>query len=137
MSVITAYTNQWGNSYDEEFIITNTALVNDRRYYCDGGGEVVWRIDLNQYKDAYITMNVMQNYLLEVSADGEQWTEIQNFIKVNGYRVNACSNSATIGIDSKIYAANSETLYVRLSNADPSQGWGGAVTKYQIFYYSK
>ena len=131
---ITAITTQSGNSMDAEFIIKNTSKASAENYYCDNDREIIWRIDLERYKDAYFAITIAQNYLLEVSTDGESWTILQDFIKVNGMRINASSNTATFGIDSKIYAKDADFMYVRLSNADPTQGYGGSVSKYEIYY---
>ncbi len=133
-SVLTANTTNQGNMYDDKFIIKRTALADQYRYYCDGNREIVWCIDLDLYKNAHVILQLVQNYKLEVSADGDSWTEVQNFITVNGYRINASSNVYTFGIDSAVYAAGSDKLYIRLSNADPGKNFGGAINLYQIYY---
>ena len=133
---ITGITTERGNSMDAEFIIRNTSKADAERYYCDAAREIVWKIDLDRYEEAYFAITVAQNYLLEVSTDGENWTVIQDFIKINGMRINAASNGATYGIDSKVYAKDANCMYVRLSNGDPTQGYGGSVSQYQIYYTS-
>jgi hypothetical protein len=122
------------NSLDWEFIIENTSKANAETYFCDNDRKIVWCIDLKKYPGAYMTLSISQNYLLEVSTDGENWETIQNFITVNGNRITAGSNAATFGIDSRLYAKDADKMYVRLSNADPKQGHGGAISQYQIFY---
>ncbi len=133
-TAIRAVTTNAGNLLDEEFIIKNTAAINAARYYCDDKGEVIWKIDLNEYKNAYFAITVLQNYRLEVSTDGEDWLMVQDYIKVNGNRINSTSNTCIVGIDSKVYAKDADYMYVRLSNADPGKGYGGAVTQYEIYY---
>ncbi|MBO5897907.1 MAG: hypothetical protein J6R04_02735, partial [Clostridia bacterium] len=134
-TALTAITNEKvTNSLDWEFIIENTSKANADTYFCDNDRKIVWCIDLQKYPGAYMTLSISQNYLLEVSTDGESWETIQNFITVNGNRITAGSNAATFGIDSKVYAKDADKMYVRLSNADPKQGHGGAITQYQIFY---
>ena len=134
-TVLTAITNQSvTNSLDREFIIENSSQASAENYYCDTGRNIVWCIDLEKYPNAYMTLSISQNYLLEVSTDGESWETVQNFITVNGNRITAASNAATFGIDSKVHAKDAEKMYVRLSNADPKAGYGGAITQYQICY---
>ena len=133
-TVLSAMTNLAGNTLDQELIIANTSKADSELYYCDAAREIVWCIDLKLYPDAYFVLMLCQNYQLDVSTDGENWKTIQNFITVNGNRINASANIATFGIDSKIYAKDADKMYVRLSNADPTQGYGGAVSQYQIYY---
>lgn len=133
-ALMTAFTTASGNSMDNEFIITNTAQSNSECFYCDLDREIVWCIDLKQYEDAYVTMTISQNYQLDVSTDGKNWTEIQNYIKVNGNSIKSGANIVVVGIDSGVYAKDADKMYLRLSNADPTTGYGGKITQYQIYY---
>ena len=133
-TVLRAVTNQSGNTFDHKFIIESNAQAGKYNYYCDGTNEIVWCVDLSIYKNAYVALMLSQNYLLEVSTDGKSWTEIQNYIKVNGNRIDANTNTYIVGIDSAVYAKDSDKMYLRLSNADLGKGYGGAVSEYQIFF---
>ena len=135
-TVLSATTNQYGNPMDKKFIVGNNAQVGKYSYYCDGSGEIVWGIDLDVYTNAYVALMLSQNYRLEVSTDRKNWTEIQNFITVNGHRIDANTNTYIIGVDSQVYAKDSDMMYIRLSNADPDpqKGWGGAVSEYHVYY---
>ena len=133
-TVLRAVTNQSGNTLDHKFIVGSNAQAGKYNYYCDGTNEIVWRVDLTVYKNAYVALMLSQNYLLEVSTDGKSWTEIQNFIKVNGNRIDANTNTYIVGVDSQVYAKDSDQMYLRLSNAEPGKGYGGAVSEYQIYF---
>ncbi len=82
-------------------------------------------------------MQISQNYLLQVSTDGENWKTVQNFEEVNGYRVTYSSsyqNKVTVGILSEKYAKDADALYVRLANSDATKGMGGGIHRFTIYY---
>ena len=136
-AILSATTNKNGNPLDKKFILNmDNVQVGTYNYYCDGDNEVIWGIDLNVYTNAYVALALTQNYKLEVSTDRKNWTEIQNFITVNGHRIDSNTNTYIIGVDSRIYAKDADMMYIRLSNADPDpkKGWGGAVNEYHVLY---
>ena len=136
-AILSATTNKRGNALDKMFILNlDRVQIGTYNYYCDGDNEIIWGIDLNVYTNAYVALALSQNYKLEVSTDRQNWTEIQNFITVNGHRIDSNTNTYIVGVDSQVYAKDSDMMYIRLSNADPDprKGWGGAVNEYHVLY---
>ncbi|MBQ7337341.1 MAG: hypothetical protein IJW40_12050, partial [Clostridia bacterium] len=123
-----------GSKEDEALIYKSTAAANAACKYTDLANELIYKIDLEEYPEAVVVVTVFQNYVLEVSKDGKNWTMIQNYEAVNGSRIESGSNKATVGMSAEKYAKGSDYLYIRLSNSDTSSGWGGAISKLEIYY---
>ena len=123
-----------GSKEDADLIHKDTSAANATCKYTDLANELIYRIDLNEYENAVVVATVMQNYMLQVSADGKSWTTVQNYEAVKGSRIEGNGNKATVGMAAEKYAADSEYLYIRLSNSDVTTGWGGAISKLEIYY---
>ncbi len=119
---------------DKDLIYKSTANANATCKYTDLANELIYRIDLGKYKDAVVVATVCQNYVLQVSKDGKNWTMIQNYEAVNGARLDSPANKATVGAAAEKYAKGSDYLYIRLSNSDTTAGWGGAISLLEIYY---
>lgn len=120
------------NSADE-FVVVDTSNANGKIKYCDKAREIIYKFDLNKYPHLAAVMFLEQNYLLQVSTDGESWKTIQNYELVNGFR-DAGSHQATVVVASDKYAKGEDYMYVRLANSDPTQGHGGSISKLVIYY---
>lgn len=138
---------------DDKYIFENTSATNDglTRRYCDGNAFLIYRIDLRQLVEPTIELYVVQNYRIEISADGQTWHEIANYATSAEYQEKFAAsgtdeaifnpsgdyltgdNFTTITIDpyneGEGYYGN---LYIRISDCFPSAGWGGAIEKLTI-----
>ncbi|MCQ2425551.1 MAG: hypothetical protein MJ070_05345 [Lachnospiraceae bacterium] len=127
------------NNEDEEFIEFNTACVNDGLRYCDQDRVLIYAFDVTGMETAKFSFTLFQNYYFEVSCDGEDYELIADYSE-GGTKphLTTGNNRKTFYIDPFDYCAG-ETgmLYVRLSNTDPSQGWGGSITEMTLEYTRK
>ena len=122
---------------DEPFIYANTAGANDGLRFCDGDRVLIYFFDLNGLHSAEIAMTVFQNYIVEVSADGEEWEMIADYSQGGTVpHLTTGGNNKTITIDPADYDCES-TCYVRLRNTNPSMGWGGSITDLTFTYQKK
>lgn len=105
-------------------------------FYCDPVGSYAGiSVDLNKYKDALITLTTGQNYVLQVSTDGENWTELYNYITVKETPTKDTQTTYGYAIDSAVYAAGADTIYVRVGQAKTNEsGWGGVLQSVSVFY---
>ncbi|MBR0442957.1 MAG: hypothetical protein IIX15_01315, partial [Clostridia bacterium] len=117
----------------DEFVVVDTSSANHEIKYCDKQKEIIYKFDLNKYPHLVAVMFLEQNYLLQVSTDGENWKTIQNFELVNGFR-DYGAHKATVAVASDKYAKDCDYMYVRLANSDVTQGHGGSISKLIIYY---
>ncbi len=120
------------NSADE-FVVVDTSSANQAIKYCDKEREIIYKFDLNKYPHAAVVMFLEQNYLLQVSTDGQSWKTIQNYELVNGFR-DFGAHKATVVVASDKYAKGEEFMYIRLANSDVTQGHGGSISKMIVYY---
>ena len=122
---------------DEAFIYANTAGANDGLRFCDGDRVLIYYFDLNGLHSAEIQMKVLQNYIVEVSGDAEDWTIVADYSKGGTVpHLTTGGNQTTITIDPSDYDCEG-ACYVRLRNSDPSKGWGGSITNLTFIYQKK
>ena len=71
---------------------------------------------------AYIILDLSQEYVLEMSADAENWTTVTTYEEGGRFREYR-------GFDLTEYFKDSDTAYVRMSDAVKGDGWGGQIAK--------
>ncbi len=120
----------------ELLTVNNPSRNSTVGYFCDALGSYAGvSVDLTKYKDAMVTISTGQNYVLEVSTDGESWTELYNYITVKGTPTKDTQTFYGYAIDSTVYAADADTLYVRVGQAKTTEtGWGGVLQGVTVFY---
>ena len=127
-SILTNEENQ-----DKNYLIENTAGVNSGVRYCDNDGVLVYRFDLNEFNNPTYFFNISQNYIFEISGDGQNWTMIADYSeggKVD--RITNADNATIITVYPDQYDELDDTLYVRLRNTSPIGGHGGAISRITI-----
>ena len=145
--------NENKNSYENEiieFCVGKDAWDEEKYLMVDHGGSFDWNnkfYDLNFYgiyKFTYaesaqgvkIIGIIGGSYLIEVSADGVTWS--QRAVCPLQAVPNSQAQTQYVFIDvSDLMQNNAErTVYVRLSDAVPSNGWGGSMMGLGIVSYS-
>ena len=144
-----------GYGEDEEYLFENTASANETRRYADGNSYFIYRIEVRDLVSPKVTLQIAQNYLVEISSNGKDWIKVVAFSDTSEYQnlynqyygtadsdsyfdssgdyiVN--DNMTDIVIDPyeyEIYGA----LYIKISDCITSAGWGGALELLTISYY--
>ena len=116
---------------DAPFIVKSTGKSTATNRYCDKDWEIVWKFDVSAYENLQLAVSLVNNYILEVSEDGEHWIEVANYSLVSSTRASG-TNQTVITVSTASLGIGSD-LYVRLRNTDPNQGWGGAVSKFEFY----
>ena len=118
---------------DEANIVRFTGQVADRRL-CDLDAELVYRLDLSEYENPTVVLNVASNYLISVSDHDGDWIEAYNYKTLSGGQwIEGIGNRTALSIVPSEYGLG-DTLYIKLSNCEPSKGWGGCIYSYAIRY---
>lgn len=124
-------TNSSGN--DEKYLIKNTAGVNSGVRYCDNDGELIYKFDIHEYDHPVYQIYISQNYIIEVSGDGQNWTMIADYSQGGTVeRVTNADNATVVNVDPATYKQIGSDLYIRIRNTTTSGGHGGAVSRIVI-----
>ncbi len=121
---------------DAEFIESLNAGVNDGIRFCDGDWSIVYVFDVSEMVKAKFSFRLYQNYYFEASIYGEEWGLDADYSPGGTVpHLTTGGNYKVFTLDPFAYGAD-ETgrFYVRLSNSDPSKGWGGSITEFTLEY---
>ena len=130
VSILTNETNQ-----DKKYIVSNTAAANSGVRYCDNDGVIVYKFDLTEYEGASYYFNIAQNYIFEISPDGENWTIIADYSEGGTVeRITNADNSTVIPVYPELIEELEGELYVRLRNTTTVGGHGGSISRITIRY---
>jgi hypothetical protein len=115
--------------------------------YTDDQRQFVFKVDLKQYKNAIIVLEVAQNYDIRVSTDTaidnltaeqmhdfEGWTKVQDYVEVNGERNKSGNLHHAVAIEASEFAGDADYLYVRLGNCGNAGSHGGSCYNIAIYY---
>ena len=124
---------------DADYLYASTAGVNANLRFCDGDRVVIYFFDLADMTSAQINLHVFQNYIVEVSADGEEWEMIADYSKGGTVpHLTTGGNNTVISVDPFDYdCEDTGVCYIRLRNSDPSKGWGGSISQLVLTYTRK
>ena len=123
---------------DGDFLLKNTAGANDGLRFCDRMGQLVYVFDTKGTSDYVVDMNVLQNYYVEVSADMKHWKMIADYSK-NGTveHLKNGGNQTVLTVKAADHGLQGAKMYIRISNTDTTQGWGGSITWLRVDYKRK
>ncbi len=122
------------NGTDAPFIVKNTGKANGASRYTDNDAEVIWKFDIDDFRGLVVSVQLANNYIIEVSGDGETWTEVINFSKISSYKSDGGTNDSMATILVGSYEDIGGTLYIRLRNTTTKGAWGGAVKSLTFQY---
>ncbi|SNS97149.1 discoidin domain-containing protein [Actinoplanes regularis] len=106
------------------------SLVDNAGYrYADGSAAMTYKFTFPaDTATAQISLEVRNQYLIQFSPDNKTWTEKKretNNVRTGENRVQWFSN-----ITSDV--AQSKTLYVKIGDSQPADGWGGALSRVAV-----
>lgn len=114
------------SNLDAAYIFKNTAFANESLRFADGAAELIYKFNINEFTNPTFTLQVLQNYLIDVSADGVNYTVTHDFSLINPVHLTTGGNDVLLTFDPDDYGAAAE-FYIRIRNTDPAKGWGGSV----------
>ncbi|MBE6620040.1 MAG: hypothetical protein E7625_01575 [Ruminococcaceae bacterium] len=121
---------------DYEFLDFSSAGVNSGVRFCDNGGILIYAFDLSDMLSAKFTFYLAQNYILEVSTDGENYTMVADYSEGGKVpHLPGGGNDTTFTLDPFTYGAKEGgVFYVRIRNCYPSKGFGGCISRFVMEY---
>ena len=119
---------------DAEFLLESTAQVNAKFRFADNKSYMIYKFDLSQYPGAVVTFHIVQNYLAEISPDGQNWQTVADYSEGGTVAEHtAGKNDLALVIDTAAYGYT-EYLYFRLGDCYPKTGWGGTLRSFDLCY---
>ncbi|MBQ1963471.1 MAG: hypothetical protein II369_05070, partial [Clostridia bacterium] len=116
---------------DKDYIHESTAAVNDTCRFCDMDRQLIYKFDTTDFNSPIYQFDVAQNYIIEVSGNGETWEMIADYSEGGTVEhTKNADNAFMLAIDPTDYEAVEETgmLYVRFRNCNIGMGWGARVS---------
>ncbi|TDD26549.1 glycoside hydrolase family 76 [Kribbella turkmenica] len=90
--------------------------------FADGNAYFVYRFPFpSDTATASVALTIDNEYVVQVSGDGEQWTTVARETE----HVHGGENKATLTFDLTPHLTPTRTAYVRISDSHPEEGWGG------------
>lgn len=104
--------------------------------YTDLDQELVYKFDVRQYPQASLLLEIANNYVISVSGDDSIWTELLRAdLDANGEPVVGGANKGIRKIGNWAQYANADgEVYVKMTNADPSRGFGPVMYSFTLSY---
>ncbi|MCD9024578.1 OmpL47-type beta-barrel domain-containing protein [Cohnella silvisoli] len=121
------------NNLDAAYLVTNTGGAIPDFRYTDTTAELVYRFDLNQYAKARVSLEVANNYIISVSPDNQNWTELFR-ADTSGGIITDARNKGMKTIDLAQYDNGSGEVYVKMENADKTKGNGPVMYGFNLSY---
>lgn len=126
------------SNQDSDFLLKNSASANGSLRFCDMMGQLVYVFDTQGTQDYTVDMNILQNYYIEISADERNWKVIADYSQ-NGKveHLKNGSNQRVLTIKAADHGLQGKKMFIRISNTDTTQGWGGSITWLRVSYTRK
>ncbi len=121
---------------DAAFIDKNTSSAKPKFRFCDHAAYIIYRFEVAGMKSCQLTMDVAQNYLIEVSTDGQSWTTAFDYSEGGTVPwLQGANNRTQLSLDLLADGRSaSDTVYVKLSNCYPDKGHGGSIYSFVMDY---
>ena len=126
------------NSKNEDAALlwqNNGAGANESFRFADGYNSLIYKIDLTLFRNATISMEILQNYVVSYSADSKKWTVLADYSKTEGYKgtLQGGGNNTIVTLDTSLLNG-ADTVYIKISDCNRLDGWGGTIKSLTISY---
>ncbi len=119
---------------DKDFYLSGGTALDYCRF-ADGTARMIYCFDLHDRLEPNVTMRLANNYKIEISPDKKAWTLIYDWLEENE-PCNDRANEGNVTIDPYEYEVY-DKCYIRLSDADTSNGHGPMILSLEFMYYTE
>jgi hypothetical protein len=99
--------------------------------FADGGAHFTYRFALpGDVTGGTLTLDIGNQYFVEVSPDNQTWRLVLEYMGMPGDT--GLTNRAERSLDLNDLRGTSSTLYVRISDKYPEDGWGGWLARLRL-----
>ncbi|MFL6007513.1 MAG: GH92 family glycosyl hydrolase [Gaiellaceae bacterium] len=110
--------------FDADGSQSDGSVFDGHARYADGNAHFTYRFELpSDVTGGTLTLDIGNQYLVEVSPDNQTWSTVLEATGLTGDT--GLMNRAERSLDLNDIRGGSRTLYVRISDDFPSDGWGG------------
>jgi hypothetical protein len=75
-----------------------------------------------------VTLSIDNEFLVQASSDGQHWTTVLTETR----EIHDGSNKADRTVDMAPFLGSDKTVYVRVADSFPQDGWGGRVSHVNV-----
>ena len=120
---------------DAAILYRNNGAANENFRYADGYSSIIYKIDLTLFRNATISMEILQNYVVSYSTDDKNWTKLADYSETEGYQgtLQGGGNNTVVTLDTAILGG-AEAVYIKISDCNRNDGWGGTIKSLTISY---
>ncbi len=132
--VIDYYVNA---DYNDSQYCTQAGQDGGGFYFNDGNTKTVYKLPLDKSNavKGIVAVDVAQNYTVELSSDGTNYTQVAVAPNGAGVAEMGKENRAVLTfVISDYIAADSDCLYVRIGDQTTANGWGGCIYNVKVSY---
>jgi predicted alpha-1,2-mannosidase len=110
--------------FDADGSQSDGSVFDGHARFADGNNHFTYKFDLPaDLSDGTLTLDIGNQYLVQVSPDNQTWTTVLEATGLTGDT--GLMNRAERSLDLNDIRGGSHTLYVRVSDDYPPDGWGG------------
>jgi len=117
--------------FDADGSQSDGSVFDGHARFADGGNHFTYRFDLpSDVTGGLLTLDIGNQYLVEVSPDNQTWRIVLEYMGEPGDT--GLMNRAERALDLNDLRGVSRTLYVRISDKYPLDGWGGWLARLRL-----
>lgn len=107
----------------------NSQLTGDgadgQARYADGDRSFTYRLPVPDGSRGTVTLDIANQYLVEVSSDGEHWTSVLREPDPVMFQTNRAERALSLADLREQAGGDGDGLFLRFSDSRPEDGWGG------------
>jgi NPCBM-associated, NEW3 domain of alpha-galactosidase len=117
--------------FDADGSQSDGSVFDGHARFADGNNHFTYKFDLPaDLSDGTLTLDIGNQYLVQVSPDNQTWTTVLEATGLTGDT--GLMNRAERSLDLNDLRGESRTLYVRISDKWPQDGWGGWLARLRL-----
>ncbi|MBB6674574.1 sugar-binding protein [Cohnella nanjingensis] len=127
-------TNSKNEDADYKGTFVGSVGANPSFRFADGTSKMVYKLNMSAFPQAELTLELANNFTVELSPDGTSWSEVLNAQAMTGIDEHNMANRDKYAVNYEAYKAADGLLYIRIGDGSPTDGWGGALFGISIRY---
>jgi predicted alpha-1,2-mannosidase len=117
--------------FDADGSQSDGSVFDGHARFADGNSHFTYRFELpSDLTGGTLTLDIGNQYLVQVSPDNQTWTTVLEATGLTGDT--GLMNRAERSLDLNDLRGEGRTLYVRISDSYPPDGWGGWLAKLRL-----
>ncbi len=117
-----------GSEKEKRYLYKNghSDIDGQKHRYADGNNFFIYKF-ISPTGIGILRLKIGNNFVVSVSTNAKEWTEILNSFKIFGKDIHDMSNYKEQIIDISKYLRKGKPVFIKISDGSPADGWGGNV----------